>query len=63
MAKRSERIKKSIVFHIHGSGKRYMAVDNDYPMIVGHGISKSNALSRLKLVIEETIILMKGISP
>lgn len=61
MAKKAERIKDFVRYHT--ITKRWLATNKAYPMIRGYGISKSNAISRLRCITEETIKMMKGISP
>lgn len=61
MIKKVERTKESVRFH--SNGKRCIATNDDYPMIRSYGISKSNAIARLRLVVKETIKIMKGIHP
>jgi hypothetical protein len=61
MAKKTKRITEFVIFN--QLNKRWLATNKAYPMIRGYGISSSNALSRLRLITEETVKLMKGISP
>lgn len=61
MVKEDERMKDFVIFNT--ATKRWLATNKAYPMIRSYGISKSNAVGRLRAIIEETIKMIKGITP